>query len=283
MITTSSTTTPLRSRFGEVASWTLGVFLLITTLYGLLAEHAYRLDRRLELESIAQDALTLATVPVLIWAGRRSRTSLRAHLLWLGLLSYLAYTYFIYAVGVPQNQVFLLYTAILGLAVAALVDGIGRIDVHVTAPAFHRSDDRGIGWFLIAVGCAFAALWLVDLIPSVWGSLPSTSGVGGLPYPVYVADLAFTLPAVVATGAALVRGHVAAPVLGAVVLVKIVTMGLAIWAMAIAILVDGGVPDWPVAGLFAVMIAVCATVLVCGARRLGHPARHWLRPTLWQR
>jgi hypothetical protein len=102
-----------------------------------------------------------------------------------------------------------------------------------------------------------------------------------LPYPVYIADLAFALPAVVATGVALVRGHTVAPVLGAVVLIKVVTLGPAIWAMAVAILLDGGKPDWPVVGLFSVIIVVSATVLVQGAPSLGVPSPGWLRATLW--
>lgn len=105
--------------------------------------------------------------------------------------------------------------------------------------------------------------------------------MGELPYPVYVADLAFALPAVIATGVALVSGHVAAPVLGAVVLIKVLTTDLASWAMAIALLVNGQQPNWPVAGLFAVMITVCATVLWHGAHELRTPVPGWLRPTLW--
>lgn len=62
--------------------------LLPTTLYGLLSDHAYRLPRTLELESIAQDVLTLAVIPVLLWSARRSRAgSLPGHLLWLGTLA----------------------------------------------------------------------------------------------------------------------------------------------------------------------------------------------------
>jgi hypothetical protein len=124
----------------------LGAILLTTTLYGLMSDHAYRLDRKLELESIAQDVLTLAIVPLLIWAGHRSRTgSPRTHLLWLGLLAYVGYTYFIYAIGIPQNRVSLFYLAALTLSVTALIDGLGRIDVKALAPAFGRSSTAASG------------------------------------------------------------------------------------------------------------------------------------------
>ncbi|WP_143466810.1 hypothetical protein [Lentzea kentuckyensis] len=247
-------------------------------MYGLFSDRAYRLDRTVHLESMAQDVLTLAIVPVLILAGRRSNAgSLRGHLVWLGLLGYIAYTYLIYAFGVPHNSAFLLYIAALTLSIAALIDGIARINVRRVPLHAHA----GVGWFLIVIGLAFAGLWLSDIVPTIGGGLPGTLNVGELPYPVYVADLAFALPAVIATGVALVRGHVAAPVLGAIVLVKVLTMGLAIWAMAIALLINRQQPNWPVAGLFAVMITVCATVLWRGARELEPPAPEWLRPSLW--
>lgn len=270
--------TRLRGRWTSGVTWLLALVLIAATLYGLFSGRAYRLDRALQLESRAQDVLTLAIVPVLIWAGRRSSVgSPRGHLLWLGLLGYIAYTYLIYAFGVPHNSAFLLYVTALTLSIAALIDGIARIDVRKVPLRAHA----GVGWFLIVVGIAFASLWLSDIVPAIGGGLPGTVNVGELPYPVYVADLAIALPAVIATGVALVRGHIAAPVLGAIVLIKVLTMGLAIWAMAIGLLVNGRQPNWPVAGLFAVMIAVCTTVLRRGAGTLGTPGPGWLRPSIW--
>ncbi|SDI15049.1 hypothetical protein SAMN05192558_101410 [Actinokineospora alba] len=283
MTTTSTARGSARTWWPELVSWALGAILTTATLYGLLSEHAYRLDRQVEIESIAQDVLTLAMVPALVWAGRRSRTgSLPGHLLWLGLLAYIAYTYVIYAIGVPHNQAFLLYIAAVTLSVAAFVDGIGRIDMGAVAHAFGSSSHRGTGWFLIVIGVAFTGLWLTDIVPTIDGGLPTTIGTGGLPYPVYVADLGFALPAVVMTGIALVRGHIAAPVLGAIVLIKITTLGLAIWAMAIGTLMNDSDPNWTVAGLFAGMIVVCTTVLAHGMSRIARPSSGWLRPTLWQ-
>lgn len=269
---------PVRARWTNGVTRLLALIASAAALYGLFSDRAYRLDRTTHLESIAQDVLTLAIVPVLVWAGRRSSAgSLRGHLLWLGLLGYLAYTYLIYAFGVPHNSAFLLYVAALTLSIAALTDGIARIDMHKVPLNAHP----GVGWFLIVIGLAFAGLWLSDLVPTIGGGLPGTLNVGELPYPVYVADLAIALPAIIGTGVALVRGHVAAPVLGAVVLIKVLTLGLAIWAMAIALLINGQQPNWPVAGLFIVMIAVCATVLWRGARKLAMPSTGWLRPSLW--
>jgi hypothetical protein len=275
----TAATARLRPLWTSLATWSLAGVLVGATVYGLLSERAYRLDRVLQLESMAQDVLTLAIVPVFVWAGRRSRAgSLPGHLLWLGLLGYIAYTYLIYAFGVPHNSAFLLYVAAVMLSLAALVDGIARIEVRRVPLGRHVRT----GWFLIVIGAAFAGLWLSDIVPSIGRGLPGTIGVGELPYPVYVLDLAIALPAITATGIALVRGHVAAPVLGAVVLIKVLTLGFAIWAMAIALLLNDQRPNWPVAGLFAVMIAVCTVILWHGNRQLADPAPGWLRPALWE-
>ena len=62
-----------RAAWPVTVSWTLGAVLVAATTYGLLAGHAYRIDRDLEMAALGQDVLTLALVPLLVWAGHRSR------------------------------------------------------------------------------------------------------------------------------------------------------------------------------------------------------------------
>lgn len=87
----------------------LGAVLVGATLYGLLVTDAYRVANDVAAQGRGQDLLTLLVVPVLIWAAAVARRgSFRAHLLWLGLLAYVAYAYASYAFGVPFNDAFLL-------------------------------------------------------------------------------------------------------------------------------------------------------------------------------
>jgi hypothetical protein len=126
-----------RARRPVLASWLLTALLVPACAYGLLAADAYTgASAQLALGSRAQDVLTLVLLPLLLVAAHRSRSgSLRAHLLLLGLLAYLAYSYAIYLVGWPQNRAFLLYCAVVTIATAALVDGLVRIDVlHLPGP-----------------------------------------------------------------------------------------------------------------------------------------------------
>ena len=99
----------LRASSPVVASSALAALLVPATLYGLLAEQPYRgASAQLAFGSRAQDVLTLGLVPVLVAAGYGSRRGvLRAHLLWLGLLSYLGTSYGIYLIGWQQNRAFL--------------------------------------------------------------------------------------------------------------------------------------------------------------------------------
>jgi hypothetical protein len=269
-----------------VASWALAGVLVPAALYGMLAADPYRgASAQLALGSRAQDTLTLILLPLLVWAGHRSRAGLLpAHLLWLGLLSYLAYSYAIYLIGWQQNAAFLLCTTAVTLSAVALVDGLVRIDVDATAPAFRRIGVRGIGWFLIAVGTVFAALWLADLAPLLIGTgRPRNLGPGGVAFAVYVLDIVVALPAVVAIGVMLVRHHPAGPPLAAVVLIKIVTLFVVLWVGAAALPATGlpftVTPDM-LAG--AVLLVVSLAILWRAARRLDRPAPGWLRPALWR-
>jgi hypothetical protein len=253
--------------------------------YGTLSSTPYRgYGQDLVLVSRAQDVLTALVIPLLVWAGVRSRRgSLAAHLLWLGLLFYLGYSYAIYLLGWQQNRCFLLYVAVLALSAWALVDGLVRVDARAVQPAVAGFRTRGLGWFLVVVGVVFVGLWLTDVGPSAFGGrLPGHLGPGGTPYAVYVLDLSVALPAVIATGVMLLRRHPMAPVLAGVVLVKVTTLFTALWLGVVAQLLAGRhVPLTPDMVPSAILPVVTIAVLARSARRLGRPEDGWLRTELW--
>jgi hypothetical protein len=73
----------------------------------------------------------LAVTPVLARRG-----SVRATLVWPGLLAHLAYNDAFYLFGAALNAFFPLYVAVLVLAVAALVAALVRLDVAAASTAF---------------------------------------------------------------------------------------------------------------------------------------------------
>jgi hypothetical protein len=259
--------------------------LVGATGYGLLAEGAYRVSPgvrdTLPQTLRGQDLLTLLAVPVLVWTAVRARAgSLRAHVVWLAVLLYVAYSYLMYVVA-PFNDVFLLYVAAIGLSSYGLFNGLVRVDMNVAGAAFADLPRRALGGFLVAVGVLFVGLWLSHILPAVPGGVPEGLFVYDIPSTVHVLDLAYVLPLLIATGILLFRGHAAAPVLATLLLVKMLTLGLALLFMVGFVYADTGSADVGEAVIWATITVVSAAWLAWIFRRTHAPAAPWLRPTVW--
>jgi hypothetical protein len=259
----------------------LGAVLLGATTYGLTVDDAYRVSPgvRVDFPDVmrGQDLLTLLTTPLLVATAVLARAgSLKAHLVWLGLLLYYAYSSVAYALS-PFNDAFLLYVATLGLAGYALLDGLLRLDLSRVGPAMARTPRRPVGWFLVGVGVLFVGLWLAMILPAIGGGLPEGRVTYDIASVIHVLDLAFVLPLLIATGRLLLRGHPAGPVLGAVLLTKMVTLGLALLSMNL--FVDS--PSWGEMALWTLIAAVSAWLLVATLRRTRPVEVPWLRAGLW--
>jgi hypothetical protein len=251
--------------------------LTAATLYGLLAGHAYRTTAEIAAQGRGQDLLTLLTVPVLLWATSRARAgSLRAHLLWAGLMLYYVYSYLMYALATPYNDAFLAYLAVLTLSGYGLLNSLIRIDVYRVRPAFAWLPRRGLGGYLLAVGAGFAALELAPIVAALPGKVPAGGFAPGMPNPVYALDLTLFLPLCVATAVLLWRDHPASPVLAAIVLTKKATLGLAILLMVVFQRADGIPVDPVVTAVFTTITVADLALLVVGAARMRPVATGWL-------
>lgn len=260
----------------------LAAVLTAATTYGLLVDTAYRVSPGV-LETLpdvmrGQDLLTLLSVPMLVCTGRKARSgSLLAHLLWLGLLLYYAYSYLMYAFA-PYSDAFLLYLAAIGMSSYALLDGLFRLDMKVITPVFTRVPRRGLGSFLIVVAALFFAMWLAMLTPAIPGDLPNGRFTYDIASAVHVLDLTFVLPTVMAAGMLLLRRQPAGPILAVVLLCKMVTLGLALVFMNLVFVENANVAEtvtW-------VLIAAISTAwLVVLARGMSAPRSMWIRDRLW--
>lgn len=159
----------------------------------------------------AQDIVNVVLVaPLLVALGvMASGGSLRAYLGWLGCVAFTAYNYAIYSFSVQFGPLFLVWIAVLGLSIFALVGGLSTVDATHTKARFGGSAMPVPAWFLIAGGVLFAVLWLSEIVPDLLGGDPSRSATAWrVPTnPVHVLDLAFFLPAVVTSGVLLLRRH----------------------------------------------------------------------------
>ena len=187
-------------------------------------------------QAVGQDFVTLAValpslVVAAILAGRGSR---RGRLIWLGVLTYLVYTYAIYAFATRFNSLFLVYVALLGCSLYALIGGLATTDFEDIKARFTlRTPVKTVSVFLAVVAVLFYFAWLSEVVPAlISGGVPQSVKDNGTPTNgVHVLDMAWMLPAMALTAAWLWRGRAIGYALAGALLTFMSLLPLAIAAM----------------------------------------------------
>lgn len=161
-------------------------------------------------QALAQDIVNLAVAApaMLILAGLALRGSVRAYLLWLGVLTFTVYNYVIYTFSIPFGALFLPWVGVLGLCLFALIGGVAAADHDRVATCFvNRRAVVVVAWSLMVVAVLFGLLWLSEDLPALLaGVVPQSVREMAVPTnPVHILDLAFFLPATLVTGVQLLR------------------------------------------------------------------------------
>jgi hypothetical protein len=218
-------------------------------------------------QALAQDIASLAIVsPVwLILAALSLGGSLRAYLLWLGVLAFTVYNYVIYTFSVPFGSLFPLWVAVFGLSLFGLIGGIATTNHRVVQASFSNPRlVKVVAWSLIIVGVLFAVLWLSEDVPALIAGQPpqSVTDMGIPTNPVHILDLAFYLPAVLVTGVLLLRriplGYTLAPSF----LVFLILTGMPILITPIVQERRGELAGWGVVPPIAALTALLLGLLV---------------------
>ena len=256
--------------------------ILTSSAYGLLGAHPYRdLPHETVVAAKAQDVCSILVAVLLLFLARR--TSPKVHLVRLGLLAYVAYSYAIYLTGIPMNRMFLVYALVVSVSAAAFLHGLLRLRPAAWPQIRSRRLEHGTGWTLVVVAVLFTALWLSALLPFVFGGpRPTPEGPGGVAYPVFILDLVVVLPCIAAVGVLLLRGRRIAGPLATVALIKIVTLFAALWAgVVVGFIEDGHVTLGPDAAPSLLLLVVSVGLVRVWLRSLSPDPDHYLRPTLW--
>jgi hypothetical protein len=171
-------------------------------------------------QALAQDIASLAIISPLwlILAAISLGGSLRAYLLWLGVLAFTVYNYVIYTFSVPFGPLFPLWVAVFGLSLFSLIGCVATTDHRAVQASFSSPRlVKVVAWALVVIGMLFALLWLSEDVPAlIAGKTPRSVIDMGIPTnPVHILDLAFYLPAVMITGVLLLKhiplGYTLAP------------------------------------------------------------------------
>lgn len=218
-------------------------------------------------QAIGQDLVTLlvALPALVIGAVLAARGSDRARLVWLGVLVYLLYTYVIYAFHIRFNPLFLVYVALLGFSLYALIGGLATTDFdRIKARHTRENTAKAAGIFFLAVSVLFYFVWLGEVVPAlISGTVPQSIADNGTPTNgVHVLDMAWILPSLILTGFWLRRRRPIAYALAGALLVFLPLLALAIVVMVVAMALYGQASSVAPAAIFGLLAAASLWTLV---------------------
>ncbi len=224
----------------------IAILLLIATAGGLFVNGLYRDNPYYVAQAVGQDFISLVIVlpTLIVTALLASRGSLHARLVWLGALIYLVYTYVVAAFDSSFNSFFLVYVALLGCSLYALIGGLVTSNMASIKEDFtEKTPVKAVSIYLAVLAVLFYFLWLSEIIPAlVAGAIPQSIQDNGTPTnAVHVLDMAWILPAFGIAALSLWRKQPLGYTLVGALLSYTVLLVLAILSMVV-FMVQGGQP-----------------------------------------
>lgn len=145
-----------------VLSTIVAVLMATQAVLGRLFEGQYRDVPWIRATWFGNDLVTLLlALPLLVTAlVRVRRGSVRALLVWLGVLGYGAYNYAYYMLGAALNAFFPLYVFLLVLSVVSLILVLSRLDTSRVAATLRAvTPIRAIGGYFVFVAAGLSCVW----------------------------------------------------------------------------------------------------------------------------
>ncbi len=140
----------------------------------------------------------LVAIPTLLLAmGSAAAGAIRALIVWMGAIAYIAYQAVLFIFATPFNQLFLLYLAMFTLSFWSVVSVFRQVDLESLRARFSRRlPVRGLATYALIIVVLNALAWLRNVVPGALSSTPPSwlDGTGLSTNPIYVQDLAFWLP-----------------------------------------------------------------------------------------
>jgi hypothetical protein len=207
----------------------IGVLLAVASGTGVFVDDFYaRETATLQAMTEGVDLFLLVGVlplfvvsAILAWRG-----SLRAMMVWLGLLGILIYNY-------GFNTLFLVYVALCGCGLYAFIGGLAAVDLpSITARFSANTPRKSVSVFLVVVAALFYLVWFREIgVALLAGQVPLSVANWNVPTSaVHVIDMAIVLPGILIAAVWLWRGNALGYVLAGVMLVLILTMGIGLLA-----------------------------------------------------
>lgn len=251
----------------------LAILVLIASAGGVFYGNLYHDTTYLITQAVAQDLATLliALPTLVITAVLASRGSTRAHLVWLGALIYILYTYIGYAFAVKFNILFLVYVGITGCATYALIGGLATTDFEAIKAQFDETTPtKFLAVFFSVIAILFYFVWLSDALPASLADTPSLELIAsGTPTNfIHVLDMAWFLPALLITAVLLWKRHAIGYTLAGAILTFQVIIATAILSMVIYMVQAGDPIVMPLVIIFGTLFVVSLSLTIIYLRHL---------------
>jgi hypothetical protein len=261
----------------------IAILLAMAAGGGIFIPGLYRDNPNIAAQAVGQDYVSLAVVlPTLLISAMLSRRgSAHAWLIWLGAVVYLVYSYVVMAFAIRFNPLFLVYIALLGCSLYALIGGLGTLDMAgIQARFTPNAPVKAVSIYLAVVVILFYRLWLSEIVPALaTGELPQSVQDDETPTnAVHVVDMAWLLPACAITAVSLWRKQPLGYTLAGVMLCHLAFLVLSILSMAVFQLQGGRTLFVPEVMIFVAVFAANLAMLIWYLKGLESAQRHTGRP-----
>lgn len=231
----------------------------------LLVDGMYRFNgENVGAEGIGWDLVTLLlVVPALALTLSALRAgSLRARLIVIGILAYLAYQYFEYAVFLAYGPLFLVYVATFSISLVAIAMLAAGIRLSELPSRFsERFPHRAMTAYGVFMVVLLGGMWLPLIVRSIGAfDVPELYGATTLVVPAF--DLGLLVPVGIFTAATVYRRLPVGYLLASVVIVKGLAMASAIVAMVVVEWLATGQPQLPPIVIFGGLAVASAVIAV---------------------
>ena len=147
------------------------VLAVIASFGGIVANNIYRDNEMVKAVWLGNDIVTLfIVIPVMIGALFFTlRHSLKAQLIWMGMLWYMVYNYIFYMYGTAFNKFFLLYVLIFTLSIYALILALMKIDLKsLKQKMSSKIPVKWISSYMLFFAIMIGGLWIAQSLSFVF-------------------------------------------------------------------------------------------------------------------
>jgi hypothetical protein len=175
------------------------------------------------------------------------------------------YTYAVAAFDVRFNSLFLVYVALLGCSLYALIGGLVATDMPAIKASFtERTPVKTVSIYLAVLAVLFCFLWLNETVPALLvGEIPQSVRLNGTSTnAVHVLDMAWILPAFGIASASLWHRKASGYTFAGVLLSYGVLLILAVLSMVVFMIRRGHPVAVPQIVIFGVLFAISLGMLI---------------------